>query len=123
MDELSPSEDSMHDVEGVHEVVADPDDGFVDGIDELAKVLFLASHLNVNVDLLEHWQKVLGPEQPSHLIEQVKPLFKVIVAEWSQKSLFDCAGKVHEQVLVVLQGKELLGLIETLVFLRLWRHE
>lgn len=45
----------MHDVEGVHKVVANPDHGLIDGVDELAEVFLLASHFDILVNLLEDW--------------------------------------------------------------------
>jgi hypothetical protein len=52
----------------------DPRYGLVDGVDKFAEVLLLAPHLDVRINLLEHWEKVLGPQESTHLPEEVEPM-------------------------------------------------
>lgn len=69
LNELHSCQDSVHDVQGAHEVMPNPDHSLVDCVDELTGVFLLAPHLDVNINLLEHRKEVFGPEQAGHLAE------------------------------------------------------
>jgi hypothetical protein len=70
----------MHDIQGTHEVVPYSDDSLVNRVDKFTIVLFLASHLDVDINLLKHWEKVFSPEKSTHLAKYIQPMLKISIS-------------------------------------------
>jgi hypothetical protein len=59
------------------------DDSLFNRVDGLTQVLLLASHLDVDINLLEHWEEVLSQLEPAHLAQYGQPLFKISISQWT----------------------------------------
>jgi hypothetical protein len=94
----------MHDIESIHKILSHPKNSFVHSINEFSRVLFLPPHFDVYVDLLENWEQILLPKQPSHLTKHVEPVFQIVVSEGTKQCLLNGARKINQQVLIVVKS-------------------
>lgn len=96
LDEVDSGEDTMEDVQRVNKVVFGSHDSLIDSVNKFTEVLFLASHLDINVDLLKDGEQVLLPEKPTHFCENIKPVLEINISQGSKEGFLDGAREIDE---------------------------